>query len=123
MDVKIEFLRSNTPGRYRQSQSATNSDSADYDGSATVVRVDNTSGEAIHTTEMDVLRTLCVLNTGEVAFEVEFPTVSYSTNTITLNPNQFCLVPNPEHSASKVIKLYAISAGDEGEATFWISGD
>lgn len=123
MDVKIDILRASTPGRYSQSQSATNSDSADYEGSATVVRVDNTSGEAIHTTEMDTMKALCVLNTGDVAFEVEFPTVSYATNTITLNPNQFCLVPNPEHMASKVIKLYAITAGDEGEATFWISGD
>lgn len=125
MKVVIDILEKSDKGAFRLRHSATNDDASTFDYGG-VVRVTNVSGEALHWSNFDNMLGFFVINTGTTNIKARFPTdskVPAAVNDVTLTPGQFIFIPKPEHAASKVISVWALTAGDVGEATYFISGD
>lgn len=124
MLVSAEVLEEKNVGRFRENHAASVDDSSVHVYGGQVL-VNDTGGQAIHSTNFSTMESLVVVNVGSVSFKVRFNTDSFpagSTNDVTLDPKKWVVIPNPEHVSGKVVTLFAINTGDEGLAQFWVSG-
>ena len=125
MKIQVDILTEPVVGRVRQNHSAVNDDASTFHYGGQIVVDDASVGETIHNTNFSSMNALCVINVGDVAFVVMPPTDSLpptANNNITLAPGDFVVLPTPENVGSKKTRIFAINAGDEGLAQYWISG-
>lgn len=125
MKVQIDILVQSGAGRFKNVHSVTSDDASSFLQSGEVAVDDASIGELIHSTNFDTMNTFAIVNTGDNDMVAQINTDSApasSVNNITLNPGDFALVPQPQYTTFKTIKLFELVSGSPTTARFWVSG-